>query len=115
MGLEVPRLVHRLRETFSAVHTVARQQAITEPSGNRESLDSPLPGPQTTPKWEKALTRRTGWEFAWDVRRSRIEVQEGEGGPIWTQKVGELPPNVQRIIALGGLEKWVKREIEASI
>jgi homoaconitate hydratase len=28
-----------------------------------------------------------------------------------SQKVGELPPNVQEIIARGGLEKWVKAEI----
>lgn len=26
-------------------------------------------------------------------------------------KVGELPPNVQEIIALGGLENWVRKEI----
>ncbi|KAJ5677493.1 uncharacterized protein N7477_003126 [Penicillium maclennaniae] len=80
MGLEVPRLVSRLRETF----------------GN-----------------DKALTRRTGWTLTWDVRRSQIEVQEGEGGAKWTHKVGELPPNVQEIIAKGGLEQWVKNAIEA--
>jgi len=83
MGLEVPRLVERLRETFPA-----------KPE-------------------EKVLTRRTGWTLTWDVRRSRIEVQEGEGGPKWTHKVGELPPNVQEIIAKGGLEKWVKNAIGA--
>lgn len=115
MGVEVPRLVQRLRETFpTTVDTVGSQQAIAEPSQNRESLDSPPPGPQTTPKQEKVLTRRTGWKFVWDVRRSLVEVQEGEGGPVWTQKVGELPPNVQKIIALGGLENWVKKEIGAS-
>lgn len=114
MGVEVPRLVQRLRETFSPNETVASQQAITEPSLNRESLDSPPPAPQTTRKQEKVLTRRTGWKFTWDVRRSRVEVQEGEGGPIWTQRVGEPPPNVQKIIALGGLENWVKKEIRAS-
>jgi homoaconitate hydratase len=81
MGLEVPRLVSRLRETFSAD--------------------------------EKALTVRTGWTLTWDVRRSRIEVQEGPNGPKWTHKVGELPPNVQEIIAKGGLEKWVKNAIGA--
>ncbi|KAJ5902803.1 hypothetical protein N7495_003331 [Penicillium taxi] len=79
MGLEVPRLISRLRETFGD---------------------------------DKALTRRTGWTLTWDVRRSRIEVQEGENGPKWTHKVGELPPNVQEIIAKGGLEKWVKNAIE---
>lgn len=82
MGLEVPRLISRLRETFS----------------NSD---------------DKALTRRTGWTLTWDVRRSRLEIQEGENGPKWTHKVGELPPNVQEIIAKGGLEKWVKNAIGA--
>ncbi|KAJ5147766.1 hypothetical protein N7526_001118 [Penicillium atrosanguineum] len=80
MGLEIPRLISRLRETFGD---------------------------------DKALTRRTGWTLTWNVRRSQIEVQEGEGGAKWTHKVGELPPNVQEIIAKGGLEKWVKNAIEA--
>ncbi|KAJ5612351.1 Homoaconitate hydratase [Penicillium lagena] len=62
---------------------------------------------------DKALTRRTGWTLTWDVRRSQIEVQEGPNGPKWTHKVGELPPNVQEIIAKGGLEKWVKNAIGA--
>jgi homoaconitate hydratase len=83
MGLEVPRLVQRLRESF--------------------------PGSGAA----KTLTRRTGWTLTWDVRRSRIEVQEGEGGPKWTHTVGELPPNVQEIIAKGGLENWVKNAIGA--
>jgi homoaconitate hydratase len=82
MGLEVPRLLSRLRETFA------------DGEG-------------------KALTRRTGWTLTWDVRRSQIEVQEGPNGAKWTHKVGELPPNVQEIIAKGGLEKWVKNAIEA--
>ncbi|CAG8260099.1 unnamed protein product [Penicillium salamii] len=81
MGLEVPRLISRLRETYS--------------------------------NGDKALTIRTGWTLTWDVRRSRIEVQEGPNGPKWTHKVGELPPNVQEIIAKGGLEKWVKNAIGA--
>ncbi|KAL4967263.1 homoaconitase LysF [Aspergillus stella-maris] len=81
MGLEVPRLIARLRETFNSA--------------------------------DKVLTRRTGWTLTWDVRRSQIEVQEGPNGPKWTQKVGELPPNVQEIIAKGGLEKWVKNAIGA--
>ncbi|OJJ43736.1 hypothetical protein ASPZODRAFT_135756 [Penicilliopsis zonata CBS 506.65] len=84
MGLEVPRLISRLRESFG--------------SGDSQG---------------KALTRRTGWKLTWDVRRSRIEIQEGENGPKWTHKVGELPPNVQEIIAKGGLEKWVKNAIDA--
>ncbi|KAL2855516.1 hypothetical protein BJY01DRAFT_204315 [Aspergillus pseudoustus] len=80
MGLEVPRLVSRLRETFASD--------------------------------DKVLTRRTGWMLTWDVRRSTIEVQEGESGPKWSHKVGELPANVQEIIAKGGLEKWVKDAIK---
>ncbi|KAK3358934.1 hypothetical protein B0T25DRAFT_514571 [Lasiosphaeria hispida] len=85
MGVEVPRLVQRLRESFKA-----------DQAG------------------EKALTRRTGWKFVWDVRRSKVTVTEGEGGETWSQKVGELPPNVQEIIARGGLEKWVKHQISAT-
>ncbi|KAL2816395.1 homoaconitase LysF [Aspergillus cavernicola] len=81
MGLEVPRLISRLRETYA--------------SG------------------DKVLTRRTGWTLTWDVRKSLIEIQEGANGPKWTHKVGELPPNVQEIIAKGGLEKWVKNTIGA--
>lgn len=82
MGLEVPRLISRLRENFS--------------------------NPD-----DKPLTRRTGWILTWDVRRSRLEIQEGDNGPKWTHQVGELPPNVQEIIAKGGLEKWVKNAIGA--
>ena len=85
MGLEVPRLVERLREAFADKGAEA---------------GSPL------------LTRRTGWTLAWDVRRSKVTVTEGEGGACWSQKVGELPPNVQEIIARGGLEKWVKSQIQ---
>ena len=77
LGVEVPRLVQRLRETFG----------------------------------DKTLTRRTGWKLVWDVRRSKVVVTEGEGGETWSQKVGEMPPNVQEIIARGGLEKWVKSQI----
>ena len=113
MGVEVPRLVQRLRETFSGVPVSKPQHQITEPSQNRQSLDSPPPAPQNTPSQETVLTRRTGWTFHWDVRRSRVEVQEGKDGARWTQKVGELPPNVQKIIARGGLESWVKSEIDA--
>lgn len=102
MGLEVPRLVERLRETFSG------KTEVSETSQNKEGVDSVPTGSQ-----QKLLTRRTGWTLTWDVRRSRIEIQEGEGGPKWTHKVGELPPNVQEIIAKGGLEKWVKNAIGA--
>lgn len=76
IGVEVPRLVQRLRETFAA----------------KDGED-------------KLATRHTGWKLVWDVRRSRVEVTEGEGGATWSQKVGELPPNVQEIIARGGREK----------
>lgn len=114
MGVEVPKLVQRLRETFSGMPAEVSQKGVKEPTGNWESLDSPPPAPQTTPPQEKKLTRRTGWTFKWDVRRSRVEIQEGKDGAKWSQKVGELPPNVQEIIARGGLEKWVKKEIEAS-
>lgn len=114
MGVEVPRLIHRLREAFSTGEVQADQQSVTEPKDNWESLDSPPPATQKKPPREKQLTRRTGWKLTWDVRRSRVEVQEGPGGPSWSQKVGELPPNVQEIIARGGLENWVKREIQAN-
>jgi homoaconitate hydratase len=132
MGVEVPKLVERLREEFSGASPAAVKpkdmdsaQAraeqlrdsffgapaaeITEPSQNHESLDSPPPAPQASPK---VLTRRTGWSFEWDVQRSLVTITEGPKGKTWSQKVGELPPNVQEIIARGGLEKWVKNEIE---
>lgn len=115
MGVEMPQLVQRLRETFSNTETQTSQQPIQEPSLNTDSLDSPPPAPQQTPSQEKALTRRTGWTLTWDVRRSSVTVQEGKNGATWIQKVGDLPPNVQEIIARGGLEKWVQKEIEASI
>jgi len=79
MGVEVPKLIHRLREVFAGE--------------------------------DKVATRRTGWMFEWDVRRSLVKVTEGEGSETWSQKVGELPPNVQEILARGGLENWVKGEI----
>jgi homoaconitate hydratase len=111
MGVEVPRLVQRLREHFSS-QKVEEKNEIKEPSQNKDSLDSPPPAEQSSPVEEKLLTRRTGWKFVWDVRRSKVFVTEGEGGETWSQKVGELPPNVQEIIARGGLEKWVKAEID---
>ncbi|KAK1673462.1 homoaconitase [Colletotrichum godetiae] len=81
MGVEVPKLVQRLRETFK-----------------NEGED-------------KVLTRRTGWRLCWDLRRSKVIVTEGSG-ESWSVKVGELPPNVQEVIAKGGLEAWVKAEIQ---
>ncbi len=115
MNLEVPKLVRRLRQAFSDCEPLeAFQQNIHEPSRNRESLDSPPPAPQATPRSEKVLTRRTGWKFSWDVRSSTVSVQEGESGITWQQSVGALPPNVQEIIAVGGLASWVKKAIDAS-
>ncbi|KAK5077155.1 mitochondrial Homoaconitase [Lithohypha guttulata] len=111
MGLEVPKLIERLRDTFSVAPKTSTHE-ITEPFGNKEdqqSLDSTTPGPLKT--FEKQLSRRTGWKLVWDVKKSQIQVTEGEGGKTWTEKVGELPPNVQEIIAKGGLEKWVQNEI----
>ncbi|KAJ5033325.1 uncharacterized protein L3040_008443 [Drepanopeziza brunnea f. sp. 'multigermtubi'] len=110
MGVEVPRLVQRLREHFSSPKVEAKTD-VKEPSANKDSLDSPPPAPQARPAEEKVLTRRTGWTFLWDVKRSKVVITEGPGGATWSQKVGELPPNVQEIIARGGLEKWVKGEI----
>lgn len=81
MGVEVPKLVERLRETYK--------------------------------DGDKSLTKRTDWTFEWDLRRSKVIITEGPDGKTWSQKVGELPPNVQDIIAQGGLEKWVKKEIGA--
>lgn len=111
MGVEVPRLVERLREHFSS-QKVEEKTDVMEPEGNKESLYSQSPAKQASPVGEKVLTRRTGWTFLWDVKRSKVVITEGEGGKTWSQKVGELPPNVQEIIARGGLEKWVKAEIE---
>ncbi|KAI3322516.1 aconitase a/isopropylmalate dehydratase [Xylariaceae sp. AK1471] len=80
LGVEIPRLVQRLRETY-------KNDA------------------------KKPLTRRTGWKLLWDVRRSKVVITEQDGSS-WEQKVGELPPNVQEIIACRGLEQWVKSKIE---
>ncbi|KAJ9662654.1 mitochondrial Homoaconitase [Coniosporium apollinis] len=121
MGVEVPKLVQRLRQAFGSANPAlpassassSPQQQIQEPEGNWQSLDSPPPAPMAKAD-EKVLTRRTGWTFEWDVRRSMVTVQEGEGGEKWSQKVGELPPNVQEIIAKGGLVDWVKAKIGGS-
>ena len=112
MGLEVPRLVRRLRETFPVGSTPQKHETI-EPSHNKESLDSPPPA--TITGAPRTLTRRTGWILTWDVRRSRVEVQEGKTGVKWSERVGELPANVQEIIAKGGLERWVKSQIESGL
>jgi homoaconitate hydratase len=90
MGVEVPKLANRLREVFPSSAAAAATAG-------------------------KELTRRTGWTLEWDVRRSTVNVQEGPNGKKWSVKVGELPPNVQEIIALGGLEKWVKKQISGGL
>lgn len=82
LTVEVPRLVERLREAF---------------------------------KNEKpAATRRTGWFLEWDIERSWVTVKENVDGKetSWGKKVGDLPPNVQDIIAKGGLESWVKAQLD---
>ena len=84
MTLELPRLVDKLRQRFS-----------------------PSEGGQPV------LTRRTGWTLTWDIQRSVVEVQEGAGREKWTEKVGELPPTVQDIIASGGLEAHVRAQVAA--
>ena len=113
LNLEVPHLVQRLRQTFSSTHVPQLQQNIEEPSQNRESLDTPPPAAQSSPEKEKKLTQRTGWTFTYDVKRSKVFILEGERGETWSQDVVSLPLNIQEIIAQGGLENWVKREIEA--
>lgn len=71
MGLEVPKLIRRLRETFSDFNVPGASTEVTEPAGNKEeqeSLDSPPPAaPQAR---EKQLSRRTGWTLVWDVKKS---------------------------------------------
>ncbi|KAJ0123218.1 homoaconitase [Diaporthe amygdali] len=79
LGLEVPRLIERLRATFT--------------------------------RDEKTPTRRTGWTLTWDVARSVVQVQEGENGEQWEEKVGEFAANLQDIVAKGGLTEWTKHEI----
>lgn len=105
MGLEIPRLVERLREEFGAEVQAEVGGAAQEPEGNRQSLDSMPPGPGKPPAGEKNLTRRTGWKLVWDVKRSEVKVTEGEGGKTWTERVPEVPPNVQQIVSGGGLVK----------
>ncbi|KAI9865040.1 MAG: mitochondrial Homoaconitase [Vezdaea acicularis] len=111
MGLEVPKLVQRLREAFPSI-TIANGEkgGISEPQRNKDSLDSPPPA-NIVQAHRSLLTRRTGWKFLWDVKRSQVTITEGEDGKRWKQKVGDLSPNVQDIVAKGGLEKWVKHEI----
>lgn len=89
MVVEVPRLVQRLRKHFASSSPTLKT-AINEPTLNGESLDSIKPAEQASPTQEKVLTRRTGWTFSYDLRRSKVTLIEGEGGEIWSQKVGEV-------------------------
>lgn len=115
LGIEVPKLVQRLRETFgSTPPTTCSSEPIVEPSLNRESLDSPPPAPTATPAAARVLTRMTGWTLTWDIRHSEVVVQEGVDGPRWTQAVAEMPANVQEIVVKGGLEGWVQAEMRKS-
>jgi homoaconitate hydratase len=89
MTLALPRLVERLRACFPASSSSAGG------AGHQ-------------------LTRRTGWTLTWDIQRSVVIVEEGEQGETWIEKVGDLPANVQTIIAAGGLESWCRAEIAKS-
>ncbi len=55
LGLEIPKLVHRLREKFSNSSPQVSGQDTCEPNLNRESLDSPPPAPPTKPVQEEKL------------------------------------------------------------
>ncbi len=63
---------------------------------------------------ESLPTRRTGWSLTWDVRRNMVEINEGPDQPEWNMKVGELSPNIQEIIAAGGIGPWVKSQINST-
>lgn len=82
MGLELPRLIQGLRAAFP------------------KDAKRPIP------------TFRTGWTLKWDVKKSMVQVQEGEGGEESAEKVGDIPPNVQEIIALGGLHERCRHELK---
>lgn len=58
------------------------------------------------------LTIRTGWFLKWDVTKAQVVVADSEGNLILQQKVGELGSNLQDIIVKGGLEGWVKSELQ---
>ncbi|ERF72350.1 hypothetical protein EPUS_06106 [Endocarpon pusillum Z07020] len=102
IALEVPKLVERLRQSFP-VPSVHQKQDVTGSSQSKESFDSSSHAPlKETPR---VLTWRTCWSLNWDVRRSKVEIDEGEGKPKWSVKVSELPANVQEIIVRGGSKK----------
>jgi homoaconitate hydratase len=59
------------------------------------------------------LTRRTGWFLKWDVTTATVTVRDGPDGEIvLQQKVGELGTNLQEIIIKGGLEGWVRAQLQ---
>lgn len=61
---------------------------------------------------EKELTRRTGWFLRWDVDTATVTVRDGKDGEVvLKQKVGELGTNLQEIIVKGGLEGWVRAQL----
>ncbi|CDO56735.1 hypothetical protein DV495_002563 [Geotrichum candidum] len=83
LTLEIPALINMLREKY-----------------NKEGVT-------------KDITQRTGWFVKYDVKNSTVTVRDGPEGPVvLTQKVGELGKNLQEIIVKGGLEGWVKAEIQ---
>lgn len=94
IGVEVPRLIQRLREHFSSFSTTPK----IEPMENGEPLDSPKSVEQASPMQEKVLTRRTGWTFSLDLRRNKVTIIEGEGGETWSQKVGEVRSSTKIIL-----------------
>lgn len=78
-------------------------------------LPPPIQGPRAAfPKDAKRPipTFRTGWTLKWDVKKSMVQVKEGEGGEESAEKVGDIPPNVQEIIALGGLHERCRHELK---
>ncbi|KAI5958596.1 LYS4 [Candida theae] len=58
------------------------------------------------------LTIRTGWFLKWDVTKATVTVVDSDAKVILQQKVGELGTNLQDIIVKGGLEGWVKSELQ---
>ena len=61
---------------------------------------------------DKELTIRTGWFLKWDVPKAQVTVTDADNKVIMQQKVGELGTNLQDIIVKGGLEGWVKAQIQ---
>ncbi|SPQ27380.1 45210311-c543-4651-9f01-3e3b37a97e15 [Thermothielavioides terrestris] len=111
-NLEVPRLVERLRAHFSSSSSSSSSAGAAGAPGEQEEKKKSA----AEKKPAAVLTRRTGWTLTWDVRRSVVEVREGDGpkAAVWSEKVGELPAPVQAIIAAGGLEAWTKAEVARS-